>query len=227
MVQINPYPQEQAVPGLKALSPRARLCIAILELVFIAGLLLVWVLSDSVRESKNLWIFFFYNFPSQFLIAVVSHEPVLLYFSKFYAPLTVTLVGIAGTLITEAMNYSCFGYFADSSVFDRIRENRLVVKLTVLFNKMPFAALWIAGFTPIPFYPFRFLVVLARYPLWKYLLAVFLSRTPRFYLLALFGNAFPIPDVYLIVFFGAVAVLLNLPFIRSLWKHRDMAPTER
>jgi membrane protein YqaA with SNARE-associated domain len=169
-------------------------------------------------------VLFFYNFPSQFLISVVPHEPVFLYFSKYYPPLVVTLFGITGTLLTEALNYSCFGYFADMDLFEKVRKNKMVVKLTALFNRMPFSALWIAGFTPIPFYPFRFLVVLAQYPLWKYLLAVFLSRTPRFYLLALFGNAYPIPDLWLVVIFGVVAILLNLPFLRHIFKHRKKVP---
>lgn len=222
MVRIDPHSPEQAAVGKNRLSSRARLFIAILELAFIAGLLLVWFLSDAVRASKNLWILFFYNFPSQFLISVVPHEPVFLYFSKFYPAWVVTVFGITGTLLTEALNYSCFGSFMDLKAFEKVRENRFVRKLTDLFNKMPFTALWIAGFTPIPFYPFRFFVVLARYPMWKYLLAVFLSRTPRFYLLALFGNAFPIPDAYLAVFFGVVAVLLNLPFLRRILRHREM-----
>jgi ribonucleoside-triphosphate reductase len=87
-----------------------------------------------------------------------------------------------------------------------------------LFNKAPFVALLVAGFTPVPFYPFRFLVVLARYPLPKYVLAIFLSRTPRFYLLALLGHIFKIPDYLFPVIFIALAIPLTYPLVRSLLK---------
>jgi membrane protein YqaA with SNARE-associated domain len=207
----------------RTVSPRARFLVALLELGLIAGLLLVWVLSETVRSSKSLWVLFFYNFPSQFLISVVPHEPVFLYFSKYFSPALVTLVAISGTLLTEALNYTCFGAFTETSVFEKARKNRIVGRLTNLFNRAPFTALWIAGVTPVPFYPFRFLVVLARYPLSMYLLAVFLSRTPRFYLLALFGNAVRIPDGLLIALFGFVVVLLNVPLLRGVLRRRSDA----
>jgi ribonucleoside-triphosphate reductase len=85
---------------------------------------------------------------------------------------------------------------------------------------MPFLALWIAGFTPVPFYPFRFLVVLARYPLWKYALAVATSRAPRFYLLALAGKLMKIPGYALILFGAAMVLMANFQFIWSFLRKR-------
>ncbi|MCK4494933.1 MAG: hypothetical protein KAU91_01170, partial [Candidatus Aminicenantes bacterium] len=79
---------------------------------------------------------------------------------------------------------------------------------------------WIAGLTPIPFYPFRFLVVIARYPLIKYLFAVFLSRTPRFFILAFAGNIIKIPDYLLIILFIGITILINYPVVSHLLKKR-------
>jgi len=76
-------------------------------------------------------------------------------------------------------------------------------------------ALLVAGFTPVPFYPFRFLVVLAHYPLPKYILAVFLSRTPRYFLLALLGYKLKIPDYLLLVLF---VILFFAPYVALLMK---------
>ena len=84
-----------------------------------------------------------------------------------------------GTVLTEALNYTFFKYVADLKVLKKMLESRSVQKAVRLFNRAPFLALWVAGFTPIPFYPFRFLVVLARYPVVKYLLAVILSRVTK------------------------------------------------
>ena len=211
-------PQEFTDSAKRKVSTRGRIGIAILEILFIGGLLAVWFGFEPVRHSKSLWILFFYSFPSMFLIAVVPHEPVLLFFSKFHPNWIVTLVALAGTLLTELLNYHCFSTFADLKIFDKVRENRIVKYLIHLFNKAPFLALWIAGFTPVPFYPFRFLVVLASYPVWKYQLALILSRTPRFFILALLGKSLQIPDWALIVFFVCITVMLNLPFLKGLKK---------
>ncbi|MFB0566682.1 MAG: VTT domain-containing protein [Candidatus Aminicenantaceae bacterium] len=197
---------------------KIRTLIFILEISLIIILLLLWLSSEPIRKSKSLWVLFFYNFPSQFLIAIVPHEPVFLYYSKFYQPLVVTFVAIAGTLITEILNYSVFKYVADLKAFAKMRHSKFVNKLVDLFNKAPFTAIFVAGFTPVPFYPFRFLVVFAHYPLIKYILAVFLSRTPRFFLIALFGHVVKIPDYLLILLFIVLGISLGIPLARSLLK---------
>jgi uncharacterized membrane protein YdjX (TVP38/TMEM64 family) len=200
---------------------KAKTLVFILEIIFIATLLVLWLSSEEIKSSKNLWVLFFYSFPSEFLIAIVPHEPVLLYFGKFYPPLTVAFVSIIGTVMTEAINYSAFKFMTDSSFFKKIHHSKLATKLVGLFNKAPFVALLVAGLTPVPFYPFRFLVVLARYPLVKYLLAVFLSRTPRFFILALAGHMIKIPDYLLIVIFIILILAANIPLLRRYLKKKQ------
>jgi uncharacterized membrane protein YdjX (TVP38/TMEM64 family) len=181
----------------------------VLQICFVLVLLIVWFLSEEIRESKNLWVLFFCSFPTEFLIAVVPHEPILLYFGKFYTP-----------LITEALNYSVFKYVTDLKFFKNIYQKKTVSKIVGLFNRAPFVALWIAAFTPIPFYPFRFLVVLARYPLFKYILALTLSRIPRFFILALLGRALQIPNSLLIALFIVLIASMNLPLLRKYLQNR-------
>ena len=191
---------------------KIRTLLFILEVCLVISLLIIWFSSDSIRNSKYLWGFLFYSFPSNFLIAVVPHEPVILYFGEFYSPLIVAFVAVAGTLPTEAINYTVFRYVADLRAFKRIRQSKVVE----LFKRKPFIALLIAGFTPLPFYPFRFLVVLAHYPIWKYLLAVFLSRTPRYFIIAYVGFAFKIPSYLLIAIFVVLLVTVNAPVVVML-----------
>ncbi len=128
------------------------------------------------------------------------------------------VVGIIGTVMTEAINYSVFNYITDTNLFQKIRHKKAVNKIIELFQKFPFLAVWIAGLTPIPFYPFRFLVVLARYPVFKYLLAVFLSRTPRFYILAYLGHAIKFPDYLLVILFVLLILAMNIQFLRNVLK---------
>ncbi|MFQ6109880.1 MAG: VTT domain-containing protein [Candidatus Aminicenantales bacterium] len=204
----------------KKLAFKTKTLIFLLQLAFILALLVIWISSPSIRSSKSLWVLFFYSFPSEFLIAAVPHEPVLIYFGKFYAPLTVAAVGIIGTLMTETLNYSVFRYITDLNAFQKIRHKRAVTKVIELFQKKPFIALFIAGITPIPFYPFRFLVVLARYPRSKYILALFLSRTPRFYILAYLGHAINIPDSLLIALFVVLIASMNINILRNYLKKK-------
>lgn len=214
------------ISGSSPVKPREirskiRTLIFALQIIVVAALLVLWLSSESIQKSKDLWVLFIYSFPSQFLIPIVPHEPVLLYFGKFYSPLTVALVDIAGTLLTEALNYSVFKYIIDTNFFQKMRHTKSATKVVELFNRAPFVALLVAGLTPVPFYPFRFLVVMAHYPIWKYLLAVFLSRTPRFYVLALIGRAIKIPDYLIIVIFIILIVSVNGPILRRFLKKRQ------
>jgi uncharacterized membrane protein YdjX (TVP38/TMEM64 family) len=192
----------------------------VLQICLVLILLMIWLLSEGIRESKNLWVLFLCSFPTEFMIAVVPHEPILLYFAKFYTPFTVALVAGSSTLMTEALNYSVFKYITDLKIFKNFQRKKSVSKIVDLFNRAPFLALWIAAFTPIPFYPFRFLVVLARYPLAKYILALSLSRIPRFFILALVGRAIQIPDFLLIALFVVLIASMNLPLLRKYIQNR-------
>lgn len=197
-------------------SSKIRTAVFLLEIILILALLVLWLSIDSIHQSKNLWVLFLYSFPSEFLIAIVPHEPLLLYFGKFYPPLIVALVAVSSTILTEILNYSVFKFITDFNFFNKVTRKKTVNKVVELFNRAPFAALWIAGFTPVPFYPFRLLVVMARYSLFKYALAVFLSRGPRFFLLALVGHAVKIPDYLLGLLFVALIASINLPLLKKL-----------
>ncbi|MFP4083107.1 MAG: VTT domain-containing protein [Candidatus Aminicenantes bacterium] len=206
----------------KRYSPGVRKLLFALQVSFVLVLLIIWLSSKSIQSSHSLWVLFFYSFPSEFLIAVVPHEPVLLYFGKFYPPLTVAVTAIIGTVLTEALNYSVIGYITDTNLFQKIRQKKTASKIIQLFQKAPFLALWIAGFTPVPFYPFRLLVVLARYPVMKYLVAVFLSRAPRFYILAFLGHAIKFPDYILVALFVILIAFMNFTLVKNLIKKKKI-----
>jgi membrane protein YqaA with SNARE-associated domain len=221
-----------AGPGLEALGlgrppsarRRLRTLVIIAESLLVLALLIVWAASAAVRHSKSLWVLFFYSFPSQFVLAALPHEPVILYFGKFYPAWTVALVATSGTLITEIINYSIFTSLVDLKAIQRICRSRLIVRMVDLFRKAPFPTLWIAGLTPVPFYPFRFLVVLAKYPMPLYALAVLLSRFPRFYLLALIGDKFNIPDWIIVGLFLVLLAVAVFPLARDLFKPKCEGP---
>lgn len=217
---INNYTSGEEITGAKGISSNLKLLIFVAEIALFAGLLIWWLSSPSIRQSKSLWVLFFYSFPAEFLIALVPHEPILLYFGKYYPPLTVALVGVLSTVMTEALNYSVFKFVSDLTLFKKVHQKKAVAKIVDLFRRAPFAAILVAGFTPVPFYPIRFLVVLSRYSVWKYVLGVFLSRAPRFYILAFVGHQINIPDYLLVLLFAALIVSIYFPTLIKYLKNR-------
>ncbi len=203
---------------------KARILLVMFEVTMICGILLFWHNAASIQNSKSLIVLFFYSFPSEFIIGLLPHEPLLLYYGEYYVPVTVAVVAVIGTVLAEAMNYSVFSVVLDINYFYGVVRNKSVSRIIGLFNRAPFLALLIAGFTPVPFFPFRLMVVMSHYPRYKYLTAVFLSRAPRFYLLALVGYTFDIPDyvlwiLFLILMISTGASLVRLRKLKTM--HRE------
>lgn len=194
----------------------------VLQGAFVFTLLILWISSDTIRQQKNLWVLFFASFPAEFFIALIPHEPILLYFSKFHHPFIVSLVAVVGTVLAEILNYVMITYLAELKSFERIHQNKMTTTSINLFKKAPFPAILVAGFTPVPFYPLRFLAALAHYPVWKYALAVFLSRAPRFYILAALGHEIHIPDSVLVILFIVLLIISYFLLLRSRFRRFRM-----
>ena len=93
------------------------------------------------------------------------------------------------------------------------KDKKLYKRTIDYFLRYPFATLVVAGFTPIPFFPFKFLSFSIHYPLKKYLTALVVARYPRYFLLAWLGAATDIPNWLL---FAAFLVIINLYMIKAL-----------
>jgi membrane protein YqaA with SNARE-associated domain len=214
----RPWDREPAAGAEETAAGRRRRIIVGAEIALVLSLLLVWLFADGVQESRNLWILFLYSFPSEFLVGLLPHEPILIYFGEVHPAWVVATVAAASTAMTEAMNYSLFGYFYDRPAIRSASAHPAVVKTTRWFDRAPFAAIVVAGFTPVPFFPVRFLVVMTGYPRWKYVLGVLLSRTPRFYLLAFFGAVLHIPVEALAGLFLVLLLSVNVPALVQLMR---------
>lgn len=209
------------MPGpVKGLNKHVRNVLFSLQFLFIGTLLALWIALGGMHKSTNLLVLFFYSFPSEFFIGVLPHEPVLIYFGEFFRPVTVACVALLSTIMVEVSNYFVIRHIFNFRAFQAFQTSATAGRVVRLFNKAPFPAIWIAGFTPVPFYPFRFLAVLARYPVWKYALAVAASRGPRFYLLALAGKLFKVPDIVLILFTVILVLTANFHFVKNFVKKR-------
>ncbi len=154
-----------------------------------------------VPQYGKLFLLFLYSIPGQFIVAFIPHEPIIFYFSKYFSPLSVTLVTLLGTLFAEYLNYMLVKLFFKIPRADDLRKHKTFKTATYYFLRMPFVSLIIAALTPVPFYPFRVIAPASEYSLTKYLLALIVGRTPRFYILAYFGYSIPLSNEIIIVFF--------------------------
>jgi len=165
-------------------------------------------------ESYPLLTIFFYSIPSNCAIAIFPHEPVLIWYGKTVSLWPLTIAATLGTILAAYLDYKFFTPVMNLQfTASKYKHRPFYQKAHRWFYKMPFITLVAAGFSPIPFFPFKFMVYASKYPYWRYLLAVAFSRFPRYYLLALAGFTFQIPN-WLI--FGSFLVMLGIVYHKKI-----------
>jgi uncharacterized membrane protein YdjX (TVP38/TMEM64 family) len=137
-----------------------------------------------------------------------TYEPILMLFGRLYPPVLIGVVGIAGTLYVEFLNYHLYRRILESSLFRSMRDTVVVRRIVPLFRRAPFFTVWLCAWSPLPYWAVRVLGPLAEYPVPRYLLATFLGRFPRLWFFAALG-AVPIPTRWLVgITLSAIAVAL-------------------
>jgi membrane protein YqaA with SNARE-associated domain len=165
-----------------------------------------------------------YTIPSHMFVSPFSHEPVLLYFSKSYGATVCALASTAGCVVAGMWDYWLFvPLMHHPRVRSRYADIGFYQKSVRLFRKSPFWALVVAGTTPIPFYPIKFLSITDGYPLKKYLLALVVGRTPRYWAIAYLGYVFRFPNWTLVLLALAILVFTLIQARRETIKKRSAA----
>jgi len=178
-------------------------------------LVVLWITLYHFPQYSRLWLLFLYTIPAEVLIGIIPQEPIIFYFSKYFNPFTVTWVTLAGTILAEYLNYTLVTLFFKSSRLDNFRKRQTFQKAIHYFLLAPFVSLTIAAISPVPFFPFRIIAPMSRYPVKKYLLAIFLGRTPRFYALAYFGYIIELPNKIIVLLFVLLFILIIIFRIRE------------
>ena len=192
------------------MTPRTYVFGAVMVLL---GALGVYMMIAKPQVSPLLTIFF-YSIPSNCAIAIFPHEPVLIWYGKTVNLLQLTTAATLGTILAAYLDYKFFTPVLNLQfTASRYKSKSFYQTAHNWFYKMPFIALVVAGFSPIPFFPFKFMVYASKYPKWKYLLAVAVSRFPRYYLLAYAGYVFQIPNW---IIFGSFAVMLGIVYYKKI-----------
>lgn len=165
----------------------------------------------SVRGQHDGYLYlFFYSIPANTAISLFPHEPVMIYYGKFANLWTASIAATGGTLAAAYLDHRVFVPVLNHRRFINYKKSRLYRKATEYLMRYPFATLVVTGFTPIPFFPFKFLCFSIHYPLSRYMAALTVARFPRYWILAWVGMAFSIPNSILIglvvVVFGAYGI---------------------
>jgi membrane protein YqaA with SNARE-associated domain len=182
-------------------------------IIFLLSALGIYMLMVWPR-SFPLQTLFFYNIASNAAIAILPHEPVVIWYGKFLNLWHITIAATLGTLVAAYLDYRFFVPLLNLSYSAKYKSSRVYRRWSRWFHKLPFLVLVLAGFLPVPFYPFKFMALSAKYPMPKYLASVTVGRFPRYYLLGLAGFALQIPNWIIIMLF--IAILLAV-YYRKAW----------
>ena len=113
--------------------------------------------------------------------------PVVIH-AALYAPVfLVAVVGALGTVVAYLIEYSVLGRFLAFDRLQRVRENRFFLRLARLFDRLPFLALTLAAFLPLPVDGVRLMAIARGYDRLRYAVAAFLGRAPRYAMIASVG----------------------------------------
>jgi membrane protein YqaA with SNARE-associated domain len=164
-------------------------------------------------------ILFLYAFASNVALAVVPHEPVVIWYGAQVGAWTTAAVATVGTLAASLVDHRVFVPVLDRVATSRPLTDGFVGKLRQGFGKAPFAIIAFSGITPLPAWPFKAMAFVGGYPLGRYLAAVAVGRFPRYLALAWFGALVHVPTWLLVAIFS---LLILVPLIRWLpWQRRN------
>jgi membrane protein YqaA with SNARE-associated domain len=150
-------------------------------------------------------------------MAVIPHEPVVIWYGAHYGIWLTAIVATAGTLLAAWLDHRAFVPLIRKVQHTPFFAEGVIGWLRVRFARAPFLVLAVSGVTPLPFFPFKAMAFAERYPLARYLGAVAVGRFPRYVLLAWLGVMIQIPTGILVALFA----IMLLPSVRLLWKRRS------
>ena len=160
---------------------------------------------------------FGYAFLSNVAMAIVPHEPVVLWYGPRYGIWLTAAIATAGTVAAAWVDHRVF-----VPLIQRVQHKAFFAQgsigwMRARFKRVPFLVLAASGVTPLPFFPFKAMAFAEHYPLGRYLAAIAVGRFPRYVLLAWLGVVIQIPTWILVALFA----VMILPSARLAWKRRN------
>ncbi len=163
-------------------------------------------------------VLFAYAFLSNVALAVVPHEPVVIWYGANWGVWSTAVVATAGTAVASVVDHRVFVPLVGRVATQPMFVTGMVGKIRRLFSRAPFAVLALSGLTPLPAFPFKAVAFAEHYPRGRYVAAVVAGRFPRYVLLAWLGVVLSVPNWVFVVLF----LLMLLPSLRTLiWKQQS------
>lgn len=187
----------------KKLGPKVWVAGALMVLTAVVTLVLIL---QEFSSSSYLYLVF-YAIPANSAVSVFPHEPVVIYFGSNGNIWYTAVAASIGTLIAGFLDHTVFVPVMNLQSITGYKNKAWYRRIAKLFMRWPYMVIVMTGFTPIPFFPFKFLAFSVHYPLWKYLGALITGRFPRYVMLAWLGSLFEIPTWVLFAFFGFVILV--------------------
>jgi len=141
--------------------------------------------------------------------------PMVMAYGQNFDPVLIAFLGGIAFCISALIDYSLVTLVFRYEKIARVKKTKLYCKVERLFSKYAFVSLVVAAFTPIPLEPVKVVACASRYNKARFILACFVGRTPRYYLLAKSQSILPIPKMYLYI---SIIVLVAIEAIRRMIK---------
>jgi membrane protein YqaA with SNARE-associated domain len=126
-------------------------------------------------------------------------NPVIIGLGRTYDPLLVGILGALGTAVANLSEYHVIAYLSARKFADKLKKRKIYLKMQEWYWQYPFLLLVLTNFLPIPVDPVRWLSIASGYSRLNFALATFVGRTPRYYLLALLGERYQVPNWILLL----------------------------
>jgi membrane protein YqaA with SNARE-associated domain len=147
--------------------------------------------------------------------------PSIAFAAKVFHPVLIAFVGALGTCVANLNDYAIVGWLFRHHKVRKIRDINTYKKLLDFFDRYAFLTLSAASFLPIPIDVIRLLAISRAYSYWKYLLAAFTGRFPRYLIIAYVGKE--LPAKYILIIFAVSALPAVIKFISDIIKKRKKA----
>ncbi len=140
-----------------------------------------------------------------------------IFLGRNYSPFLVAVVGMLGSAISSIVMYYLVTKLSKKERVRRIENSRLIKSWKALTHRSPFLSLIVFNAVPFPADPSRFFAIFNRYSVRRYVMAISLGRFVRYFLLAVLGEAFRIPNSLLI---ALTVMLIAFPFLARKCRKR-------
>ncbi|MDD5085280.1 MAG: VTT domain-containing protein [Candidatus Omnitrophica bacterium] len=103
---------------------------------------------------------------------------------QYFNPYTVAFLGAIATSIANLHDYHIFHRIYQLKGAVKLKEKDFYKESVKWFEKAPFIAQAVVNFSPLPIDVVRLLAISVGYPRWKFALATFVGRFPRYLIIA-------------------------------------------